>query len=207
MSKGNGRRQTAYTVVDFDNVTEQGLKSLLDDLKRAGSPVSDVEANNRKAKKDMVYVKKAKLFFENGQTATLFIGDQGDIYQLVVNGKKTPLPDAKNERQFAQGLNKILERGQEAFDKSQLRKAKQVKNTSTTQPASRSLKKRAEEARQHIATLQQNKTDMDAALSSAQAEKSTSQDQVNKLTATLEAEKQETKDLKQQIDNMQESMH
>lgn len=203
MAKSN--RPGSYVVVDFDNVTERGLKKLTDALKRSGAPVADIEASNRKIRKDTLYVKRAKLFFENGQQVTLFIGDQGDIYQLVINGKKHPLPNAKNERQFARDLANILGRTQAAFDKSQLRKAAKPKNTSQTKPVSRSLKKRAEEARSHIATLTASKQEMESTLATKQASLSTAQDQERQLKALLETEKQETADLKQQLNELQES--
>lgn len=203
----HGARSGSYVVVDFDNVTEQGLKSLTTALNRAGSPVKEIEATNRKSRKDGLSVKKAKLFFENGQTATLFIGDQGDIYQLVVNGKRYPLPQANNETQFAKELHKILERTQADFDKSQLKKASAAvpKNTSQTQPASRSLAKRAEEARSHITAMEANHSEMKATLDRLNAEKSVAQDKERQLAATLETEKQETTSLKEKLNELQES--
>lgn len=202
----HGARSGSYVVVDFDNVTERGLKSLTMALERAGSPVTDIEATNRKTRKDGLLIKKAKLFFENGQTATLFIGDQGDIYQLVVNGKRHPLPRAGNEREFARELDSILDRTQADFDKSQLRKTTPKKNTSQTRPVSRSLKKRADEARSHIAAIEANSNELKAKLDQLKAEQTAAQDRERQLSAELENEKKETAGLKAQLNELQESL-
>lgn len=195
-----------YVVVDFDNVTEKGLKPLIDGLKRAGQTVESVEATNRKTRRDGLYVKKAKLVFENGQSITLFIGDQGDIYQMTVNGKKHPVPSVKSERELSRELAKILESGQARFDKSQQKKAGNVKSTAASKPITRSLKKRAEEARSQIAELNTRKAEINETLSAKRSTLSDLSGEVERLKAKLEAEKAETSQLKQQINEAMEAM-
>ncbi|WP_419238306.1 hypothetical protein ACN08P_23035 (plasmid) [Photobacterium leiognathi subsp. mandapamensis] len=206
MTNQYGRTSSNYVVVDFSNVTEKGIKSLLDALKRGGEPVQTVEANNRKTKKDGVFVKRVKLVFENGQTIILFIAEEGDIFQLAVNGKKHPLPDAKNERELAKGLVTILRRGQEKFDKSMLKKAGKVKSTANNAPISRSLKKRAEEARKQLSDLNNQVKQFSDNLSIKQGTLSGLQSQESSLRSTLDAEKAETAQLKQQLENAKEAM-
>ncbi|WP_318491889.1 defense against restriction DarA-related protein [Photobacterium leiognathi] len=206
MTNQYGRTSSNYVVVDFSNVTEKGIKSLLDALKRGGEPVQTVEANNRKTKKDGVFVKRVKLVFENGQTIILFIAEEGDIFQLAVNGKKHPLPDAKNERELAKGLVTILRRGQEKFDKSMLKKAGKVKSTANNAPISRSLKKRAEEARKQLSDLNNQVKQFNDNLSIKQGTLSGLQSQESSLRSTLDAEKAETAQLKQQLENAKEAM-
>ena len=206
MSNLYAKKSSNYVVVDFGNVTGAGLKSLLDTLSRGGEAVAEVEASNRKVKKDGLYTKSAKLIFENGQVITLFIGDQGDIYQMTMNGTRQPVPDATSERELAKELVTRLKKNQVKFDKSQLKKANRVKLTATNKPISRSLKSRVEEARQQLGQLNSQVTDFNSTLSLRRGELSTTQSEENNLRAQLATEKAETKQLKDQLQNAKEAM-
>ncbi|MCG3884178.1 hypothetical protein I3271_05710 [Photobacterium leiognathi] len=196
------KREFKYTVVDFDNVTEKGLKELLTAIKRGGLEVESVEANNRKSKRDGFSVKKAKLNFDGGQSATLFVGEYGDMFQLVINGKKTPLPNANTLKAFAKGLVDLINRGQEAFDKSAAKKAARIPNTSNDKPISRSLKKRADEAAKYISTLNANKQNASDALTAIQSQKANVDSLEQQKMAELEREKAETAELKEQLSEL-----
>ncbi|UTZ44616.1 hypothetical protein [Vibrio campbellii] len=190
-----------YVVVDFDNVTERGLKKLISALKSAGAAVTDIEAPNRKMRKDGEQVKKAKFFFENGQSMTLFIGDAGDIFQMTLNATKQPLPSVNNERKLATEMVRLMERNQSKFDKEVARKAaKAVKDTSATKPASRSITKRLEEANEALATASSNHLNATNARDTAKAHLETRQAELAELESTLEAELVETKELEQKVE-------
>ncbi|MFH4456502.1 defense against restriction DarA-related protein [Vibrio diabolicus] len=190
-----------YVVVDFDNVTERGLKSLITALKQAGATVTDVEASNKKTRRDGETVKRAKLFFDNGQSMTLFVGDEGDIYQMTLNNTKQPIPSVKNERELAREMVRLMERNQSKFDKQVARKAAQaVKDTSDIQPATRSIAKRLEEAKAAEQVAQSNYTNALAARDSVRTKLEEDQRRVADLEAALEQEKQETKELEAQLE-------
>lgn len=198
------RQNHGYVVVDYDNVTERGLKSLVDALKRAGEPVTDIQADNKPKRKDSQRVKQAKFFFENGQTMTLFIGSEGDIYQLQLNSTKQPLPDATSERELAKDMANMLNRNQAKFDKQQARKAnKAVKDTSTSKPLTRSVSKRLDEAKASLSALQENQSAITSSLDAANTQGASMDSEIERLTAELAAEKAETKDLEKQIEEAQ----
>lgn len=203
MSNFSKQQNHGYVVIDYGNVTERGLKDLVKAFKRAGSPVTDVEATNRATRKNGVRVKAAKFFFENGQKITLFIGDQGDIFQLTLNSTKQPLPDVDSERELAKEIHKLLERNQASFDKRQAAKQKKViKDTSNTKPLSRSLGKRLEEAKE---SLQSHQDAYNEAAERNTAIKTTleqSTSQVEELENQLAQEKAETKALEKQLEEL-----
>ncbi|HCG7330464.1 hypothetical protein P3551_21140 [Vibrio parahaemolyticus] len=191
----------SYVVVDFDNVTENGLKKLINALKSAGVVVTDVEAPNRKIRKDGEQVKKAKFFFENGQSMTLFIGDSGDIFQMTLNATKQPIPSVKNERELAKEMARLMERNQSKFDKAIARKAANaVKDTSATKPASRSIAKRLEEANEAVATASGNHLNALGARDAAKTSLENKQRELSELEKKLKAELVETKELEQQVE-------
>ncbi|EGQ7810371.1 hypothetical protein I6Y99_004415 [Vibrio parahaemolyticus] len=198
MSNLHAKRHGDYVVVDFDDVTEKGLKSLTDELKKAGAPVSSVEATNRKSKKDGLFVKNAKLNFENGQNVTLFIGDQGDIYQMSLNGRKQPVPPAKNEKELAKKLADMLEKNQASFDKSLLKKQKKPKTTGE-KPLIKNLANRSKESADKVATLRENKQQLDAELAKRNDKQVASTKNIEDLTSTLNSELQESRELEEQL--------
>lgn len=190
-----------YVVVDFDNVTEKGLKKLITALKSAGALVVSVDASNKKMKRDKETVKKAKLNFENGQAMTLYIGDEGDIYQMTLNATKQPIPSVKNERELAKAMFTLMDRNQAKFDKAVARKAAApVKDESTSKPASKTLATKIKEASAALAIATSNRDNAQAAVNKAQSELEAEQQKLAELESELAKEQQETKDLESQIE-------
>ncbi|EPP6382792.1 hypothetical protein NB573_09875 [Vibrio alginolyticus] len=192
-----------YVVVDFNDVTERGLKSLITELKRAGEPVNDVQADNKARRKDMQQVKQAKFYFENGQSMTLFIGSEGDVYQLQLNSTKQPLPDATSDRELARDMANMLKRNQAKFDKQLARKAnKAIKDTSNSKPLTRSVSKRLEEAKSSISALQENQQAVVTSLNAASKQSASMDEEIARLSETLAAEKTETQELEKQLEEV-----
>ncbi|HHF3138075.1 hypothetical protein NB524_00465 [Vibrio alginolyticus] len=204
MSKLFASRQSqGYVVVDFNDVTERGLKSLITELKRAGEPVNDVQADNKARRKDMQQVKQAKFYFENGQSMTLFIGSEGDVYQLQLNSTKQPLPDATSDRELARDMASMLKRNQAKFDKQLARKAnKAIKDTSNSKPLTRSVIKRLEEAKSNISALQENQQAVVTSLNAASKQSASMDEEIARLSETLAAEKTETQELEKQLEEV-----
>ncbi len=197
------RQSQGYVVVDFNDVTERGLKSLITELKRAGEPVNDVQADNKARRKDMQQVKQAKLYFENGQSMTLFIGSEGDVYQLQLNSTKQPLPDATSDRELARDMASMLKRNQAKFDKQLARKAnKAIKDTSNSKPLTRSVSKRLEEAKSSISALQENQQAVVTSLNAASQQSASMDEEIARLSETLAAEKTETQELEKQLEEV-----
>ncbi|ELB2819390.1 hypothetical protein QNE82_001510 [Vibrio alginolyticus] len=197
------RQSQGYVVVDFNDVTERGLKSLITELKRAGEPVNDVQADNKARRKDMQQVKQAKFYFENGQSMTLFIGSEGDVYQLQLNSTKQPLPDATSDRELARDMANMLKRNQAKFDKQLARKAnKAIKDTSNSKPLTRSVSKRLEEAKSSISALQENQQAVVTSLNAASQKSASMDEEIARLSETLAAEKTETQELEKQLEEV-----
>ncbi|HAV1574555.1 hypothetical protein R7D97_21320 [Vibrio sp. Vb5031] len=197
------RQSQGYVVVDFNDVTERGLKSLITELKRAGEPVNDVQADNKARRKDMQQVKQAKFYFENGQSMTLFIGSEGDVYQLQLNSTKQPLPDATSDRELARDMASMLKRNQAKFDKQLARKAnKAIKDTSNSKPLTRSVSKRLEEAKSSISALQENQQAVVTSLNAASQQSASMDEEIARLSETLAAEKTETQELEKQLEEV-----
>lgn len=76
-----------YATVDFDQVNEKGLKSLIAAINKTGVTVIEVDSSNRATTKDGVKVKTAKLVLNDGQILAIQVNDTGDISSVKLNGK------------------------------------------------------------------------------------------------------------------------
>lgn len=202
MQSLHAKRHGSYVVIDFEDVSENGLKKLSQALKKSGAEVVSIDATNRKVRRDGLFVKKAVLNFENGQSITLFVGDQGDIYQLSLNGTKQPVPDAKTEAELAKKLAAMLKRNQDKFDKSLLKKQQRPKPTGE-RPLNRSLSTRSAEAEKAVTQLTDSKQSLLTTLSERQSKLEEQNKSISDLTAELDAEKQETLQLENQLEELQ----
>ncbi|EBF2947897.1 odaE, partial [Salmonella enterica] len=79
-----------YATVDFDQINEKGLKSLITAINKTGTTVLEVESSNRATTKDGVKVKTAKLVLQDGQMLTIQVNDTGDISSVKLNGRVIP---------------------------------------------------------------------------------------------------------------------
>ncbi len=203
MSNFARKQNHGYVVVDYDKVNQQGLKKLINELKKAGSPITDLEANNKPMRRDTVRVKRAKFFFENGQTMTIFVGSEGDVYQLLLNSVKQPLPDATSDKALAVHMSKLMERNQRKFDKGKARQAKKaVKALDTDKPLSRSLTARLAEVNAALSSAQESTQQVAAQRDGVKQSLQEKTDLVAQLTTTLQAEKAETAELEQQLQEL-----
>lgn len=201
MSNFSKKQNHAYVVVDFDSVNERGLKKLITALKREGFEVVDLAATNKRTRRDGVPVKSAKFMFDNGQSMTLYIGSEGDIFQMTLNTTKQPIPSVSSERELAKEMGRLMQRNQAKFDKQQARKAKKViKDTSGKKPLTRSLAARVKEAKSALSDVTENHTALSTALSAATEQLTELEQQSEALKLQLDAEKKETKELEQLLE-------
>ena len=181
----HSKNRKTYHVFDFENLNESGLKSFIKLLKRKGSEVSGVTATNRATTKDGEKTKKATLFFMNGQKAEIQIGSQGDVINVKVNGRVTPVK-SETDKDLANSLHDAFVRGQESFDKSLAKKmAKLDTDKPNKSPASRSQAARVAE--------------VDELIAKAKADLKTATDRLNELTREGEEMRGDINSLREEI--------
>lgn len=189
----NGRR---YMTLDYDNLTESGIKELTQAFAKEKEKVVEVIASNRKAKKDGQFQKKIQLIFENGQAITITVGEQGDIAQTKLNATVIPIQSAPTVKAYARDVTIAMARNQLKFEKALARKAAAaIKDTSNVKPANRSLDARIQEAK--VAVI--------AANSNLEAERkrlALAKDSASKATSELDRLKTKLSALKSEEDGL-----
>ncbi|EIM1710154.1 hypothetical protein JFQ88_004048 [Aeromonas dhakensis] len=194
------QNRATYFTLDFGNVTEKGLKKLIDAFRKSGQTVANVEATNRVIKKDRLATKKFTFRFENGQSITCAVGDQGDIIETKLNATIIPVKAMETVNGYAKEVSQKMQANQARFDKSLAQKTKRVVDTSATKPAGRTIQARLIEAGIANSTASSNVTTAKAKLAELEAQSATTQSNIADLTRKLDVERATTNDLLKQIE-------
>lgn len=170
-----------YATVDFDQVNEKGLKSLIAAINKTGVTVIEVDSSNRATTKDGVKVKTAKLVLNDGQILAIQVNDTGDISAVKLNGKAIPNAQSPDIKTLGTVMGQAARKNSAKFQKSLIAKAKRVANPVDKEPAVKSNFQRLQEAKQRNAQVV-------AAYKSAQNSVSFNQQQITDLRAKLDKE-------------------
>ncbi|MGL5292383.1 MAG: hypothetical protein ACRC9V_01065 [Aeromonas sp.] len=193
------KNKSAYFTLDFGNVTEKGLKKLVDAFKKAGQAVATVTATNRVIKKDRLSTKKFTLTFETGQSVTVSVGDQGDVIETRLNSTVVPVKALDTMAAYAKEVSKKVEDNQAKYDRSLALKTKRVTDSSSTKPASRSIQARLIEAGVANDAAKSDIKTVTAKFAEAEAAAAIANTNIEDLSRKLEIEKSTTVELKKQL--------
>lgn len=193
-----------YFTLDFDNITEKGLKKLIEAFGKNKQKVAEVEATNRIVRKDRLATKKFLLRFEKGQSITVTVGDQGDIVETRLNSTVLPVKSLNTMDAYAKEVSGKVVSNQLRWDKSVARKViKKVVPTDTDKkPAGKSIQARLIQAKAANATAQANVTAIQGRLNELQSRQATSTAELDAMRKKLDAERATTNDLIQQIESL-----
>lgn len=196
------KNKAEYFTLDFANVTEKGLKKLIDAFKKYDQPIAEVEATNRITKKDRLSIKKALLRFANGQSITISVGDQGDVIETKLNTAIVPVKALDSIDGYAREVSAKLVANQARWDKSVAAKAiKKVVPTDTDKkPAGRSIQARLIQAKADKEASQANIDALQSKLNDLQNSGAESTSELAALRKQLDQERGTTNELIQQIE-------
>lgn len=194
------QNRATYFTLDFGNVTEKGLKQLIDAFRKAGQKVVSVEATNRTVKKDRLATKKFALRFENGQAVTCSVGDQGDIIETKLNATVLPVKAMDNMNSYAREVTQKMQANQARFDKSLARQTKAAVDTSAKKPAGRTIQARLIEAGIANASASQDAELAKSKLAEAEAAGARSKTNIEDVRKRLDVERATTNELLKQIE-------
>lgn len=139
-----------YLTLDFDNLSEIGLKKLIRAFESNGNKLVNFDSNNRVQRVDRELIKRFVMFFENGQSVAIRVNETGDIVQVKMNSTVLPIKNPRNENELAKDVSALLKRNQVAFDKSLAVKAaaviKDESRSSTARKTATAMLNEAKEA-------------------------------------------------------------
>ncbi|MGL4639197.1 MAG: hypothetical protein ACRCVX_05635, partial [Shewanella sp.] len=80
-----------YFTLNYGNLTEQNLKELVQGFARNKLVVAETISSNRARKVNGELQKTVQFVFENGQSVTIAVGEQGDVLSTKLNAKVMPI--------------------------------------------------------------------------------------------------------------------
>lgn len=101
---------------------EKSLKTISQQLARAGQPVVTSEFNQKPKRTSDTTYREAYVTFASGQQVTLRVNTTGDIYQVLLNNTLKPLKEQTDTGQAIAEIAGFVTKNQAAFQKAQARK-------------------------------------------------------------------------------------
>lgn len=191
-----------YATVDFDQINEKGLKSLITAIKKTGTTVLEVESSNRATTKDGVKVKTAKLVLQDGQMLTIQVNDTGDISSVKLNGRVIPNAQSPDIKSLGAVMGRAALNNSQKFRKSLAAKAKRVANPVDKKPAVKSSFQQLQEAKARNAQVTQNYRSIQNQVAVNQQNITDLRGRMDKETARLNNARAKNIELKTRLKNL-----
>ncbi|MGL6122398.1 MAG: hypothetical protein ACRC1W_05120 [Shewanella sp.] len=151
------KNKKRYFTLNYGNLTEQNLKELVQGFARSKIVVAETISSNRARKVNGELQKTAQFVFENGQSVTIAVGEQGDVLSTKLNAKVVPINDLSTITAYSKEVAALVVANEPRYEKVLARKAKAaIKDASSVKPASRSIATRIEEAKSTLAQAEKN---------------------------------------------------
>lgn len=114
---------------------DKSLKTISQQLVRAGQSVAASEFVQKPRRASGVTYREAFITLASGQMITLRVNATGDLYQVLLNNQVKPLKEHTDTAKAVAEIALLAEKNQEAFQKAQARKAVALpKGMSTPKP-------------------------------------------------------------------------
>lgn len=107
-------------VLDFDALATNAanaMRRFTALFQRAGLPVLDVASDGKTRRVASISYREVSLSFADSQKLLLRVKATGDVYQLLVNGKVTPVKEQDDPTKAVAELVGILDKGRARFQK------------------------------------------------------------------------------------------
>ncbi|MDX5979552.1 hypothetical protein SIL78_18555 [Halomonas alkaliphila] len=166
-----------YVTFDFNNFDADGLASVKREFEKAGLTVTDIEANNRSRRMSGFATKMARFFFQDGQSITLRIKGDGDVFQVQLNSRIIPIQQVDNMKGAIEEMARMATSNAPAWKKAQRRKQQRAKvNTDDLKARSLPRGKQIEALESEVSELRATRAELEsenAALNKAMEERRT----------------------------------
>jgi hypothetical protein len=178
-----------YVTFDFENFDEKGLAPVKQAFEKAGLSVVDIEASNRQRRMSGFATKTARFFFEDGQSITLRVKGDGDVFQVQLNSRIVPIKQVDSMKGAIEEMARFASANAPAWKKAQRRKQQRAKvNTDD-------LKARSLPRGKRIEALENEVTELRATRAELESENGT-------LAATLDERRTTLQTLEQQVQDV-----
>lgn len=105
---------------DFDNPSEKdkAVKAVVQRFRLAGANVITSEVDKKMSIRAGVTFRSLNLTFADGQTVTMSFKATGDVFEVKINGKVTPLKDQDDHHAAISEIAGRMDKGRGAFQRA-----------------------------------------------------------------------------------------
>ncbi len=191
-------QSTAQVKLDFDRMTESGLKPLIKKFESHKLKVVSVDANNRAKRESGFLVKTAVLEFESGQKVTVRVKADGTVFQVKINARVLPIRHVDNMKLAIIEIVDALNDNEKSFAKARERRelAKKL-NIDRPEPIRTTRKENIEKTEARIAELEAERDSIQEKIDNSSL--TDKNNQLGELTAELETLQERGKALETEL--------
>lgn len=191
--------------LDFDKMTETGLKPLAKKFEKWGLSVKKIDANN-KAKRESGYMLKDALFtFSDGQQMLVRVKQDGTVFQVKLNKKVVPIKNVADMDKAVIEMVDYIQGNAKAYEQAKIQREKRKKLNIPVPAVRTTRQERLEKTQAALTEVQgsvENLQKQAADIASASTEKSNA---LSEVEAALQSEKERTAQLEAEIKTLQEA--
>ncbi|WP_426575341.1 hypothetical protein ACP179_01025 (plasmid) [Xenorhabdus stockiae] len=206
MMSQNGKK---YTVLDYDQLNEKGLKKLTTTLASADCKIVKLEGADTARKKDGIPTKTFSLHTEDGQEMAIQVNNTGDISAVKLNGKVIPFTSPRNIIDLARQIATAFKAAAPAFASSLAKKLANANRDDAKKnraPAVKSNAQRLQEAKDKASNVEADIATLNNTLSQRQDTLSKAESALESTRTALNSEQATTRQLKEEIAHLEEAL-
>lgn len=202
----NGKQ---YTVLNYNQLNEKGLKKLTTALASADCKIVKLVPAETARKKDGIPTKVFSLHTEDGQEMTIQVNNTGDISALKLNGKIIPFTSPSNIPDLTRQIAAAFKAAAPAFASSLAKKlasANRDEAKKSKAPAVKSNAQRLQEAKEKASVFEADIAKLNSTFSQRQDTLSKVQFELENVRTALNSEQATTRKLKEEIACLEETL-
>lgn len=195
----NGKK---YTLLNYDQLNEKGLKKLTTALAATNCKIVKLEPAGTARKQDGISTKTFSLVDEDGQKMAIQVNDTGDISSVKLNGKPVPIKSSSNIPDLARQIAAAFKASAPAFARSLAKKLSKVTRDEAKKnkaPAVKSNAQRLQDAKSNADGFETAIEQLNNKITQRQGLQSKVQSELENARTSLQSEQATTRQLKEEI--------
>lgn len=197
--------QSKQVKLDFEKMTEAGLKPLVKKFEKWGLTVKDIASTNKAKRESGFMIKDATFTFSDGQQMLVRVKQEGTVFQVKLNNKVVPIKNVADIDKAVIEMVDYIQANAKAYENAKIQREKRKKLDVPVPVVRTTRQERLEKTQAALAEVQgslENLQKQAADLAAASAEKTNT---LTDIEAELKAEQDRTAQLETELKTLQEA--
>lgn len=197
--------QSNQVKLDFEKMTEAGLKPLAKKFEKWGLTVKNIDSTNKAKRESGFMIKDATFTFSDGQQMLVRVKQEGTVFQVKLNNKVVPIKNVADINKAVIEMVDYIQSNAKAYENAKIQREKRKKLNVPVPVVRTTRQERLEKTQAALAEVQgslENLQKQAADLTAASAEKTNT---LTNIEAELKAEQDRTAQLETELKTLQEA--